>query len=194
MEIEITQGWDIEHTQTAAELYVDAFGSKFKAAVPDRNKLITIIAKSFISEYSFAAFADGKLVGVAGFQYGKSGFTSNMGFTVLIDELGLLGGIKAAAVFTLFERKPAPNEVVMDGIAVAESVRGQGVGTALLVALQRYTKQSGFHALRLDVIDSNPQAKKLYMRMGFVASHHEDFSYLNWLIGFSGATTMLWRP
>ncbi|GEK10128.1 GNAT family N-acetyltransferase [Pseudoalteromonas sp. McH1-7] len=194
MELKIVRGWHSRHVQAAAELYIEAFGRKFKAAVADRDKLVAIIAKSFVTEYAFGAFEGENLLGIAGFQDAKKGFTSNIDFAVLKEELGFFGAIKAAAIFSLFDRAPAQHELVMDGIAVSKQARGKGIGTALLHAVQNYTRENGFKTLRLDVIDNNPKAKQLYLRTGFVASHHDDFSYLEWLVGFSGATTMHWRP
>lgn len=108
----------------------------------------------------------------------------------LIDHLGLFYGLWACAVFSLFEREPAKGELVMDGIAVANDCRGQGVGSLLLDYLINYAKNNGFCSVRLDVIDSNSRARKLYESKGFVAVNTEFFPYLKWLIGFLGVTTM----
>ena len=48
----------------------------------------------------------------------------------------------------------------------------------------------GFNRVRLDVIDINPRAKKLYERKGFKVVRTEKFPYLRRLLGFGGSTTM----
>ncbi|CAJ2376226.1 MAG: hypothetical protein IBGAMO2_240005 [Arenicellales bacterium IbO2] len=44
--------------------------------------------------------------------------------------------------------------------------------------------------MRLDVIDINPRARRLYERKGFVAVSTERFAWLRWLLKFGGATRM----
>jgi len=76
------------------------------------------------------------------------------------------------------------------GIAVDSRCRGQGIGSKLLDQIIQYALENRFETVRLDVIDSNPRAKKLYESKGFVAIKSESYPYLKWLIGFSGSTTM----
>ena len=79
----------------------------------------------------------------------------------------------------------------MDGIAVRSNARGKVVGTRLLSEISKLARQQGFNRVRLDVIDINPRARKLYERMGFKALKTESFPYLKGLLGFGGATTMV---
>jgi ribosomal protein S18 acetylase RimI-like enzyme len=78
----------------------------------------------------------------------------------------------------------------MDGIAVAENARGQGVGTQLLRRIIEHARSSRFSAVRLDVIEGNERAKQLYEREGFVVTKSQKFEYLRWLLGFGGSATM----
>jgi ribosomal protein S18 acetylase RimI-like enzyme len=102
----------------------------------------------------------------------------------------LVRGNWAALIFSLYERRPLPGRLLMDGIAVREGLRGRGIGTRLLQQLSDYAAQQGYESIRLDVIDINPGARRLYERYGFEAIKTERFEYLRWLIGFGGATTM----
>ena len=78
----------------------------------------------------------------------------------------------------------------MDGIAVDQAYRGQGIGSKLLQEIVTYAQQNGYKTVRLDVIDINSDARRLYERRGFVAVHTEHFPYLKKLLGFGGVTTM----
>lgn len=191
MEIAIQQGWPLEQAQNVAELYEQAFGMKFARAIPNQAARVAVLSQCFVPNFSFAAMKNGKVVGLAGFQTQAGALTQGMGVKQLIDSLGTIKGIWACAILALFERKAAPNELVMDGIAVDSAIRGQGIGSQLLNAILDYAQAHGFESVRLDVIDSNPRARKLYQAKGFVATKEERFPHLKWLVGFSGATTMV---
>lgn len=53
-------------------------------------------------------------------------------------------------------------------VAVAESARGQGVGTALMTTLMRYAANMGVQYMTLEVRKTNLIAQKLYRRMKFI--------------------------
>ena len=91
----------------------------------------------------------------------------------------------------LYERKPKEGQLLMDGIAVRQDARGRGIGTRLLDEFKAYGREHGYANIRLDVIDTNPGARRLYERLGFVATKTEHFEYLRWFLGFGASTTML---
>jgi len=78
----------------------------------------------------------------------------------------------------------------MDGIAVRSDMRGFGVGSRLLEEIRHIAEANSYRYVRLDVIDVNPRAKKLYERHGFRTISTQRFSYLKWLVGFSGVDRM----
>ena len=53
-------------------------------------------------------------------------------------------------------------------LGVAESMRGEGIGTRLVEHLLKLGRAAGFQRAALDVAASNPQAQALYERLGFV--------------------------
>lgn len=53
-------------------------------------------------------------------------------------------------------------------VAVAEAMRGQGIGTGLMNALMRYAANMGVQYMTLEVRKSNLTAQKLYRAMGFI--------------------------
>ena len=60
----------------------------------------------------------------------------------------------------------------------------------LVRQLTEYARLGGYRTLCLDVIDTNPAARQLFERLGFVATSTAKFGYLQWLLGFGAATTM----
>ena len=188
-------GLEPQYFARAAELYDVAFGPKFRHVIPDRDRRVKLFAASMDGSRAFAAFADEDddvdgLLGIAGFHEDGRAFTGAGGLRELLDTLGVLGTIRAVPGLMLFERKPKPGELLMDGICVAAEARGRGVGTALLRAVQAH---AGDRPVRLDVIETNPRARALYERCGFVAEQTEQFRILEPLLGFGASTSMVWR-
>ncbi|WP_244951646.1 GNAT family N-acetyltransferase [Pseudoalteromonas luteoviolacea] len=189
----LMQGWDTCHSEAVAELYEVAFGTKFAKAISRKSDRITVFSNSFLPQFSYVASIDGVITGVAGFQTQKGSFTGGLDFNGLVDCLGFIKGVKAALIFSLFERKAGVKELLMDGIAVGEQYRGLGIGSQLLDEIIAYAAKNNYESVRLDVIDSNVRARKLYEAKGFVATKSEYYPYLNWLVGFSGSTTMIYK-
>lgn len=59
------------------------------------------------------------------------------------------------------------NEWYLDSISIDENVRGQGVGSMLLTAMNQFAAQAEAHVIGLNVDDGNPKALQLYERIGF---------------------------
>jgi ribosomal protein S18 acetylase RimI-like enzyme len=179
---------------TAIKLFHEAFGKKIALAVPEEEKQLKLISNSLQLDYAIGAFSNEQLIGIAGFNIPKGSFTGGkVGLFGLIALLGFFRGIKAAIILSLYERQPHPGELVMDGLSVHASARGQGIGSGLLKAIQAYATEQGYTSIRLDVIDTNPRAKKLYERTGFKVVKTENFPLLQKHLGFSGSSTMIYN-
>ncbi|PFG10768.1 MULTISPECIES: GNAT family N-acetyltransferase [unclassified Marinobacter] len=179
-----------KYRDSAVDLYDEAFGQKFAVAIPSKKKRILFLKTCLTLDYVISAIHKDKLIGIAGFQTPEGSLTGSMTYSELISQLGFIKGNWAAVIFTLYERKAAVKELIMDGIAVHSDARGKGVGSHLLKEVAKYAKDHKFNSVRLDVIDINPKAKILYERMGFKSVKIESYPYLKWLLGFSGSTTM----
>lgn len=66
---------------------------------------------------------------------------------------------------------------IMD-ILVTESHRGQGFGTALMIAAKAWAKEQGCSFINLDVLINNPDAIRLYKNLGFVPKAQEMYCKL----------------
>lgn len=67
----------------------------------------------------------------------------------------------------LYLRRGATDHLIVD-ISLFPFARGQGIGTALILAVQRQAAAQGC-GLSLSVLQQNPAAWRLYERLGFVA-------------------------
>ncbi|MEW2574868.1 GNAT family N-acetyltransferase [Streptomyces syringium] len=173
----------------AAELYWDAFGRKLGPALNPPDKAVPFIAAHLNADRAVCALLDGQLVGLAGYQLGGRAFTGGSAADVL-RVYGHLRGLHRLLLLTLFERHPAPGQLVMDGIAVDPGLRGRGVGSLLIEEVAAVAAEQDRREIRLDVIDTNPRARALYERRGFTAVRTERTPYLRGLLGFGAVTTM----
>lgn len=186
----VRRGFGDEHRQRVAVLYEEAFGPKIAAAIPRPAARAAVIAGGLRPDHALVALRGDQVVGVAGFKTARGGLTGGITPSALRDELGTLGALRALLVLALMERRPASGELLMDGIAVSSAHRGTGAGTALLRATIDLARASGCRSVRLDVIDTNHAARRLYERVGFTVVRTSRFPYLRWLLGFGASTQM----
>lgn len=78
----------------------------------------------------------------------------------------------------------------MDGITVEKTARGLGIGSRMIKTLFSYATATGFKSIRLDVIDTNTNARRLYEKLGFKAIKTEKSLFYK-DIGFNSITTMI---
>ncbi|MEU2658291.1 GNAT family N-acetyltransferase [Streptomyces sp. NPDC007325] len=173
----------------AAELYWEAFGHKLGPALNPPDKAVRFLADHMNADRAVCALLDGQLVGLAGYRLGGRALTGGSASDVL-RVYGHLRGLHRVLLLALFERRPAPGQLVMDGIAVDPGVRGRGVGSLLIEEVAALAAEQDCREIRLDVIDTNPRARALYERRGFTAVHTEHTPYLRDLLGFGAVTRM----
>ncbi|MEU0058629.1 GNAT family N-acetyltransferase [Streptomyces sp. NPDC006334] len=172
-----------------AALYWEAFGRKLAPALDPPDKGRAFIASHLQHDRGVVALHDGQVVAVAGYRLDGRALTGG-GVKDVLSAYGPVRGLPRLALLALFERTPAPGELVMDGIAVDAAHRGRGIGSLLLRQIAAIAAESACHRVRLDVIDVNSRARALYERHGFTAHRTEQTPYLRRLLGFGAVTTM----
>ncbi|MEN9011605.1 MAG: GNAT family N-acetyltransferase [Yoonia sp.] len=187
----IRAGYDVQDTAKITQLYWQAFGAKLGRVMRPEPKAHAFIARVLDPSHAISAYDDdGTLLGVAGFKTSKGALVGGT-FRDLSDAYGLFGADWRDGLLALLERDTENERFLMDGIFVAPAARGRGIGTALLDAIMAEAKTRGYAEVRLDVIDSNPRARALYERVGFVAGKTHDLGPLRHVFGFRSATTMI---
>lgn len=68
---------------------------------------------------------------------------------------------------TTFEKETEAGEFYLDTVSVAPNQQGQGIGAMLIQAMAERAKTLGHQRIALLVDKTNPQAKRLYQRLGF---------------------------
>ncbi len=188
----IKLGFNEKDRIVVAQLYAEAFKKKFENLIGDEAVVSMLLKKGLNPDYCLTCYDDQQLVGLAGFHVGRSALV-NLTFSNFIEQFGFFKGLtKGLIAAIIFYRKTQPkDELLMDGIAVHENFRGQGIGSQLFDQLFEWAKVNKYKAIHLDVIDENPKAKALYERLGFIKTSYEKIPrFIERQIGVSGVTHM----
>ncbi len=189
--IRIQPGIPAGTEDTATALYWDAFGEKLGRVMGPRKKALAFIRRVLDPSHAISAIGvNGELLGVVGFKTNKSALVGGT-FRDMCAIYGVFGATWRAVMISLLERDVENKRFLMDGIFVAASARGQGVGSALLQAVMKEAEGRGYDSLRLDVINTNPRARALYERHGFRPAETHHLGPLKALFRFDSATTMV---
>lgn len=183
-----------EHKEEVARLYALAFKTKFLKILGNPEEVAQFFKDKINTTRAISAISkDNELLGISGFQLGGTSLT-NIKFATFIKKYGIIIGTFKALIFMLiFYRKPDnKKQLLMDGIVVKEGNRGKGIGKQLFDELEKFAIQNNMTSIKLDVIDENPKAKKLYESIGFVPTKYRKIpTFIYRLIGVSGVTTMV---
>ncbi len=177
--------------EQAVDIYYEAFRGKLSTILRDDGRGKALFLRILDPEYAICAMTTDKsrLLGIAGFKtiYGS---LAGGGMRDIVSVFGWFGATWRTPLLSLLERDIEPDQLLMDGIAVAREGRGSGIGTALLNAIVEEAARRGMAAIRLDVIGENERARSLYERFGFVAQRTEKIGPLKYLFGFRQSTSM----
>ena len=188
-QVEIRYGLPDSCRHQAAMVYYDAFSQKLVPLVVTQEHGISLMEKAFDVDYAIVALHHGDCVGLAGLQYSGHRFVRPQ-LRAFARELGLVRGTLGWIALEITEPSPPKGELRIQCLAVASPVRGQGIGTSLLSATYELARAKGFSAVTLDVVDTNPGARRLYVRQGFVPVRTLRYPYLRRITGFSAVTFM----
>jgi ribosomal protein S18 acetylase RimI-like enzyme len=181
--VNISIGLPSDSSAKIAALYFDIFSRKL-GAVLGRRAAVPMIA-DHISEDRIIVACDGEeVVGIAGLNYDGIGFfvPNHRGF---LKHYGPLVGRVRAGLWASVQTNPRPHQLHLEGIGVQADLRSRGIGTALLEAVDRRTRDVGKTEVILEVVDTNPRAKALYERFGY----RTVLTTRRWMFRFAGFTS-----
>lgn len=174
----------------AARLYLEAFDAKLGPILGRGERAEAFLAEALRPPQAIAALdANQTLVGVAGFHDEDGGFVGG-GMDLLAAHYGWVGGGLRGLALSLFERAAEPDELLLDGIVVDARRRGMGVGGRLIAAAADLARDRERAFVRLDVIDANPAARRLYERSGFAPLRTKAHPIIGRAFGFRASTSM----
>ncbi|PRB00966.1 GNAT family N-acetyltransferase [Microbacterium sp. MYb64] len=189
-DVAITAGIPRGQRPRVARLYWQAFHRKLRPALSDEQRAVPYLESLLADDRVVCAHADGTVIGVVGFSL-RGRAAVGFSFAELRARYSTFTAPVRALLLGVLERRTHPGSLLLDGISVAPEARGLGVGTALLAHVRRLALDEKMDAVRLSVVDTNPRARDLYQRLGYVAEESASIGPLRRLYGFRTATEMV---
>lgn len=175
----------------AVALYWQAFGGKLGRVMGPTPKAHRFLARVLRAHHAIVALDDaGRLLGMAGFKTPAGSFAGGE----VADIRAIYGSFGAAwrlPLLWMLSDDAVDDHFLLDGICVASQARGQGIGSALMAAIEAEALARGYASVRLEVIDSNWRAKALYARLGYRVKKTQKLGLLRYAFGFQAAITMV---
>ena len=117
------------------------------------------------------AVDDGEVVALVGIRSAEDNSDYTMAvFKTVFQFYGLFNGLRVLLRGLRFEKivKPPRNGTLcLHNLGVKEQLRGKGYGQQLIAYFLEQAKKQHVTVVGLDVAESNPKAKALYLRLGF---------------------------
>ena len=175
MTIEIRLGLDAEYKGDFIRMFCDAFPEIIVPVFGSVERCARLLEGSIANDRILTAVLDKRLVGFAGLHYsGKEWFDPSAPQLVRLMHWSTF---RVAVMGIVLFKRPKPETLHLDTLAVHADMRGQGIGTQLIEAVEALAQSEGKRLITLEVEDINPRVKYLYERSGF---SEETFKKLPW--------------
>ena len=188
-EIIITNKVNDEQFAQALEIYYNAFEQKIRPLLKPKEKAICIYSYAIHPNRVYYALKNGKTAGIIGLQYDDLDFLSYR-FDFIKRQYSFFRSLYLYIILNIMKMKLEEYTIRIDSIAVDDQCRGQGIGKILIDKVIEIAKNRGFKEIILEVVNTNPRAKKLYEKMGFKEKKHIKFYFLTRSFGFTSAYVM----
>lgn len=190
MDVVIVDGLPASHRQAAAQLYWQAFGPKLNRVLGPERRALQFVAQAIRADHVLAAVEGDRLLGICGFKTAQGAFVSANARTMR-DSYGVMGSAWRRYALGLLVQDTDNTRFLIDGLCVAEGARDRGIGSVLIESVCKLAHDRGYSAIRLDVVDSNHDARRLYKRRGFRAVGLQSARAAAPLFGFAATITMV---
>jgi ribosomal protein S18 acetylase RimI-like enzyme len=172
-----------------ARLFFKAFPKKFNTLwvfPKDEKRAVKVLSRSIRYKSGFYALSGDRVLGFIGLEKG-TGYYAPISFQSLRSAFSVFSSLwryVAYLFFRLLHGETDSDVIHIDPLVVSEQARGLGIGSSLLNKTFKYAKYLGKKKVILEVVDTNPLAKKLYERQGFRVVKEEDLSLFTKRAGF----------
>ena len=181
--IEIIDHLPETHVLAGVRLYYTGLEAKLAPVFGPEETAMAVLPGSIHPSRCLAALSEGHLVGILGVHDARGSFLAPT-YKLMTEHYGTIAGLYRTSLLMLLDSKVAPGDLYLDGLAVAASRQGQGIGTALMTAFEQRARDNGFATVSLEVIDTNTRAKRLYTRLGYHETATHSMGPFSRLFGF----------
>ena len=181
----VSDGLRAERVEDALRLSYDAFERKFRIGFRGADDLVRLFADSADGTSCLSAESEdgGALLGVLAFQTDGSEFY-RMSASAAFARFSPARAVRVLLnLMLLYTPRPAPDEFIVDSLAVSQSARGMGIGTALMREAERKARRMGKRFMSLGVIGENAGAIRLYERLGYKTTRTERGFIVRLIVG-----------
>jgi GNAT superfamily N-acetyltransferase len=190
--IKITDKINENQLNQAMDIYYFAFKQKIRPLIKSKEKAIEIYKKGLNADRVFYAVIENNVVGLAGLHYENKNFI-DVEYSNLRKHFNPFSSYFIYSIYKLISPKIREDVLRIDSLAVKESVRGFGIGSQLIDKVFQFAKSKGFNEVILEVVDTNPRAKKLYEKVGFKEKRLIKYYFLARSAGFSSEHIMSYK-
>lgn len=188
-DIKITNSATKNQIDQAIEIFYLAFKKKLRALIKSKEKTIAIYKKSINYDRVLYALKDEKVVGIVGLHYDNKNF-AKIRYEEVRKHFNFFSGYFIYLFYKIATPKIKDDVLRIDSIAVGEDFRGRGVGSMLIDEVLKFAKKKKFKEVILEVVDTNPRAKKLYENIGFKEKKLIKYCFLTKPAGYSSEFVM----
>jgi len=181
MTTDIRLGLDARHKDDLIRLFCDTFPEVIVPVFGSVERCALLLERSLADDRILTAVSGERLVGFAGLHFsGREWFDPSLSSLISVTRWGFF---RVVAVGIALFRRPRPDAMHLDTLAVHPDSRGQGIGTQLIAAVEVLAQSEGKRRVTLEVEDINPRARLFYERTGFREEKHEKLPW-PWRTGF----------
>jgi ribosomal protein S18 acetylase RimI-like enzyme len=154
------------HVPEGVRLYYTGLEVKLGPVFGPLASALAVLPGSIQPARCLTALSEGQLAGILGI-HNQQGSFLEPSYGTMVRHYGQISGTFRTMLLMLLDHKVPPGDLYLDGIVVDPSLRGQGIGSALVAAFEHLARENGFTTVSLEVIDTNPRARNLYERLGY---------------------------
>lgn len=189
----IRQGFAEELRLPVAGVLLEAFERKMLPVLgKNRDRAAGVLAACVCSTAVLVAADGARVLGVAALKYGHEDFWQPRLEPFVAAYGWLMGRIRRQLLNILIESPCPQDQVLLEMLAVSAQARGLGIGGRLMQAVFDLARREGFSQVWLDVVDTNPNAQRLYERTGFRAMGTKSYPLVGPWMGFKSTTLMMY--
>lgn len=165
--MQITLGISENDRDRVAELFWLGFKEQIEPIFGSEEAARRYIAKNLRPCRTLCARdRSGRIVGIAGFHVDGGGLIE-LSFMSMLKTFGPVKALWRVLKLHRMDHRKHPTSFAIEGICVEPSLRGRGIGSAILFALERQAILCGRRSLSLKVLNVNTGAIRLYERQGY---------------------------